>query len=259
MNTETQTIRLPRPEYKGQNGFLPQFMDPEQITDQNLPDALERQLRFEFFLEHQKRDVPDFEAMEAEVDRKDDEASFNRQIESLKISHYEDLDKLYDMNMEEYAESLQEQYSTRDHTSQQQEIYEEERMAIVDLYETERARLQIRWHDRFEQLRHSYLQQLVPLGEARKNAAAEEERQRKLLEKMFPQSKEDFDSKPTETKLRAARFLVADPARQERLLNDYGWAWRQVQPLIDIFKKDVSGRNFFQASFLTFLLDGLCF
>ncbi|PPQ85259.1 hypothetical protein CVT25_010032 [Psilocybe cyanescens] len=77
MNTETQTIRLPMPEYKGQNGFLQQFMDPEQITDQNLP-VLERQLRFEFFLEHQKRDVPDFEAMEAEVDRKDYEASLNK-------------------------------------------------------------------------------------------------------------------------------------------------------------------------------------
>ncbi|PPQ85249.1 hypothetical protein CVT25_010022 [Psilocybe cyanescens] len=135
-----------------------------------------------------------FEAMEAEVDRKDDEASFNKQLESLKISHYEDLEKLYDMNMEEYADSLQEQYLTRDHTSQQQEIYEEQRMAIVA---------------------------------------------RKLLEKMFPLLKEDFDSKPMETTLRTGRFLVANPARQGRLLNNYGWAWRQVQPLIDIFKKDM--------------------
>ncbi|PPQ85260.1 hypothetical protein CVT25_010033 [Psilocybe cyanescens] len=55
---------------------------------------------------------------------------------------------------------------------------------------------------------------------------------------MVPLSKADFNSKRTETKLRAGIFLVADPARQERLLNDYGWACRQVQPLIDIFKKD---------------------
>ncbi|PPQ93033.1 hypothetical protein CVT25_006207 [Psilocybe cyanescens] len=110
---------------------------------------------------------------------------------------------------------------------------------MQDLYETERARLQIRWYDRFKQLHHSYVQQLVPLGDARKNAVVEEERQRKLLEKMIPLSKEDFDSKRTETKLRAARFLVADSARQERLLNDYGWALRQVQLLIDIFNKDM--------------------
>ncbi len=57
---------------------------------------------------------------------------------------------------------------------------------------------------------------------------------------MFPQSKEQFESKPNDVKIRVARFLVADPVRQEKMLNDYQWAWRQVKPLMDIFTKDVS-------------------
>jgi len=57
---------------------------------------------------------------------------------------------------------------------------------------------------------------------------------------MFPQSKDDFYNKPNDVRVRAARFLVADPARQERMLSEFQWAWRQVKPLQDIFSKDVS-------------------
>jgi len=57
---------------------------------------------------------------------------------------------------------------------------------------------------------------------------------------MFPQSKEDFKTKPNDVKIRAARFLCADRAKQEKMLTDYQWAWRQVKPLQDVFAKDVS-------------------
>jgi len=57
---------------------------------------------------------------------------------------------------------------------------------------------------------------------------------------MFPQSKGQFGSKPNDAKIRVARFLVADPMRQEKMLGDFQWAWRQVKPLMDIFTKDVS-------------------
>ena len=57
---------------------------------------------------------------------------------------------------------------------------------------------------------------------------------------MFPQSKEDFKTKPNEVKLRTARFLGADAAKKERMMAEFGWAWRQTKLLQDIFTKDVS-------------------
>lgn len=62
---------------------------------------------------------------------------------------------------------------------------------------------------------------------------------RRQREQIFPQSKEEFNTKANDIKLRVARFLVADPARQEKMLSDYNWAWRQVKPLQDVFVKDV--------------------
>lgn len=64
MTSETKIFRFPKAEYAGKNGFLSQLTDPAHITDENLDDALERQRRFEFFLEHQKRDVPEWVSLQ---------------------------------------------------------------------------------------------------------------------------------------------------------------------------------------------------
>lgn len=70
---------------------------------------------------------------------------------------------------------------------------------------------------------------------------------RKKREQFFPQSKDDFYSKPADVRIRASRFLIADYSKQEKMMNEFGWAHRQVKPLQDIFKQDV--RFFFELYF----------
>lgn len=101
------------------------------------------------------------------------------------------------------------------------------------LYDYSKNTVRREWKDTYEQVRHSYLTQFLALKDSKQKL-------QRAREQMFPQSKEDFNSKNKDIQLRAARFLVATPAQQERSVNEFGWAWRQVQPLLDIFKKDVS-------------------
>jgi len=39
---------------------------------------------------------------------------------------------------------------------------------------------------------------------------------------------------------RVARLLTSDRYKQETIMNEFGWAWRQVQPLKEVFDKNVS-------------------
>ena len=99
---------------------------------------------------------------------------------------------------------------------------------------------EIEWQNDYEETRYTYIYQLLALTKQRKELEALEEEMRKRREQLFPLSFDDFKGKPKDVQLRAARFLVADLAKQEKMLSEFNWAWRQVQPLKDIFTKDVS-------------------
>ena len=83
-------------------------------------------------------------------------------------------------------------------------------------------------------IRHSHLSVLLPL-------------QKQLLElnRQFPETLEAYQAMEKnnhDAQLKVARFLMASGQtdRQEKMLTESGWAWRQVQPLLNIFKENVS-------------------
>ena len=102
--------------------------------------------------------------------------------------------------------------------------------------------MEIEWQDDYEAARYTYISQYLILTKQRNDIETHEEEMRKRREQMFPTSFEDFKGKARDIQLRAARFLVADNAKQERMLSEFNWAWRQVQPLKDVFAQNV--RNF---------------
>ena len=103
--------------------------------------------------------------------------------------------------------------------------------------------MEIEWQDDYEAARYTYISQYLVLAKQRNDIETHEEEMRKRREQMFPISFEDFKGKARDIQLRAARFLVADNAKQERMLSEFNWAWRQVQPLKDVFAQSV--RNFY--------------
>ena len=99
--------------------------------------------------------------------------------------------------------------------------------------------MELEWQDDYEAARYTYISQYLALLKQKNELESREEDTRKRREQMFPSSFEDFKGKPRDIQLRAARFLVADVQKQEKMLSEFNWAWRQVQPLKDIFIKDV--------------------
>jgi hypothetical protein len=104
------------------------------------------------------------------------------------------------------------------------------------------------WEDSIARLRHSHLQHVNFLRKSYHDLEqeieaqmAKEEAERKVQEAQFPKSIEDFYMKPKDVQHRAARFLLlTDSAKQEKTLSEFGWAWRQVKPLLDEMEGNVS-------------------
>ena len=68
-----------------------------------------------------------------------------------------------------------------------------------------------------------------------------EEASRKRREVQFPQSAAEYNTiHDKELQQRIARFLTSDAIVQDAMLNEYGWEWKQVQGLKEIYLKDVS-------------------
>lgn len=100
--------------------------------------------------------------------------------------------------------------------------------------------IEMEWQDDYEAARYTYLSQFLALVKQQNEIEIREEEMRKRREQMFPTSSEEFHGKAKDIQLRAARFLVADAVKQEKMMTEFNWAWRQVKPLKDDFIKDVS-------------------
>ena len=89
---------------------------------------------------------------------------------------------------------------------------------------------QLEWDDAASRIRYAHLRTLLPL-------------QKKLvgLSSRFPESLDAYHAlyNNQDMQLKVARFLVAGNMK-DAMLSDFGWAWRQVKPLIDVFDNDVS-------------------
>lgn len=56
---------------------------------------------------------------------------------------------------------------------------------------------------------------------------------------MFPLTLEEFKSKPRDIQIRVATFLDADHIKQDQMMTQFSWAWRQVDGLVREFKENV--------------------
>ncbi|KAH9481322.1 hypothetical protein JR316_0005844 [Psilocybe cubensis] len=241
---------MAKAEYIGKDGFHSRMVEKNEdiATDRyKLGDVFEKQRRFEGFLEHQKRDVPDFETMADEVSREANSESFQKEIDELKAAHAKDLEHLYDFNANEYKESIRMQYMAQDCTCQDPEAYEIERAAIADLFEAERQGLVSTWANRHEQLRHAYVTALLDLQNNKISAAQDEYRNKLTLERAFPLSIIDFHTKPEDFKYRIAVFLTSDETKKTEIKKQQQWNEEEVKNLCNLYKTDVrdhcSGRS----------------
>lgn len=79
---------------------------------------------------------------------------------------------------------------------------------------------------------------IMPLLARRNDLLRKEAAEQRRLEAQFPRSIEGYRAmKHDDLQRRVARFLTSD--RKDALLDKYGWAWRQTEPLIQEFDSNV--------------------
>ncbi|KAF9038186.1 hypothetical protein BJ165DRAFT_426223 [Panaeolus papilionaceus] len=239
-----QTLpRLPNPRYieHKANGFVDfddtPFTDTtelggEDVHGPHLDKALDQWRYAQFVLKWKGRPVPDFETMKAEVEKTITGEDVKKKIAELEQDHIQDLERLYDMQAKEYIRELEDVYLSRDDGEYKKRDGEEQtgEQKNLETFLNGSMRQQLmmqRLLSDHSHLRYNHLHRVNEL------LYDEKERMKK-----FPADIDDFKSRPKDVQVRVARYLVADRQRQERYLNEFGWVWRQTQPLVECFKKD---------------------
>lgn len=102
-----------------------------------------------------------------------------------------------------------------------------------------------------ERFRYEHLQVMMPLYKRRVELERSEEEDRINRAARFPLSSQEYRAiEVRAAQLRVAHFLMHDESKREQMRTESRWAWRQTQPLIDEYRKDVSIRCSHPDSFL---------
>ncbi|KAG2064438.1 hypothetical protein BDR04DRAFT_1235099 [Suillus decipiens] len=171
-------------------------------------------------------------------------------ITELRRQHQEDIELLTAFQAAEYRQEVLSRYNCIDDSimgvDTEDLIQVDYLAAINELYNDARPmkRFQHDMDDALSQIRYNYLKSLLPLLTQRRTLKSREARIRRQRDMQFPRSIEEYHNIPErDIQLRIARFLQLSTSEQEKMMSDYGWAWRMVTPLISAFKTNEGFKN----------------
>ncbi|KAG1841242.1 hypothetical protein DFJ58DRAFT_808899 [Suillus subalutaceus] len=168
-------------------------------------------------------------------------------IKELKRQHQEDIELLTAFQAAEYRQEVLNRYNCIDDSMMgvdtEDLIQVDYLAALNELYNDARPmkRFQHDMDDALSQIRYNYLKSLLPLLTQRRTLKSRETHIRRQRDAQFPQSIEEYHNIPErDIQLRIARFLLRSSSEQEKMMGDYGWVWRAVNPLVSAFKANGS-------------------
>ncbi|KAF8994595.1 hypothetical protein BDQ17DRAFT_1251623 [Cyathus striatus] len=236
---KAELYKLPE-EFKGKKN-IPLKSTPE------LEEVFRRHNKAMYVLTEKDRLIPSIEEMEHDLNEPEDSAYWKKQIEEAQKEHEEDLDRLYVYHTQHWYQDQMDQYHSYSPEFDDNPVDDTQKME-VDGDDDGKAvpELILEYADNFESLRYTHLARLVYLEAQYNKLREEEERIRKERDAHFPQTIDEYYEKDTDAQLRVAKFLRLDgdgpsgKSRQEKMMGEFGWAWRQVEPLLQAFKSNVS-------------------
>lgn len=94
--------------------------------------------------------------------------------------------------------------------------------------------------DALSTLRYTHLKTLVHLIKRRNMLKSQDKATRQRRDAWFPQTLQQYRGiTERDVQLRVARFLTSTSTEQERMMDEFGWAHRAVQPLQLVYKSNV--------------------
>ncbi|TDL23810.1 hypothetical protein BD410DRAFT_827663 [Rickenella mellea] len=228
--------------YRNKNGFA-QFpiSSPAVKTEAEAADCYDLA---HFVLEEMGTYFPTREKMKELSETPQTLASVKDRIARLTEDYQRDLAKLYAYCVQEQRMDMNDWYLQVDDVKYFDELPSDD--AWREYYENLEA-FHRRWsqvqgssiRNTIEQFRYEHLQTILPLYKQRGILERAEEEARINRAARFPQSLSEYRSMDLKAaQVRIARFLMADPAKKEMMMTESRWAWRQTQPFVEEY-----GRN----------------
>lgn len=244
-------LRQPKEANKGKNGFRERHIPLHSTNPDDL--AISRHHFAQYVLASKgSYNGPSLKDLKATPNAAPVEtlATVDEKIKDLKRQHQEDIELLTAFHAAEYRQEVLSRYNCLDDSMMgvdKEDLAQVDYLAALDeLYNDARPmkRFQHDMDDALSQIRYGYLKSLLPLFSQYRTLKARETRTRRQRDAWFPQSIEDYHNiSERDTQLRFARFLLCSTSDQEKMMNDYGWAWRAVNPLISAFKTNEGFKN----------------
>ncbi|KAF5332087.1 hypothetical protein D9611_008123 [Ephemerocybe angulata] len=235
-NVSAPPLRQPKQQYLGKNGFEVRFND-EPVTDNGLAHALNRHRAANHTLQTKGRPIPSLQKMQQMASVIATPSTIRERIKELQEEHLDELSELYDHHADDYEQDANRFYSSIDDDTQYDSykrlegFYEQHQHTLAKTSPLLNA---------YNEIRHIYLTRLLELQRDLKGAEEREATVMRAETAHFPRSSVEFRNATRPVQTRVARFLVADKPTQEKMLDEFGWAWRATEPLMAEFTKDAT-------------------
>jgi len=94
--------------------------------------------------------------------------------------------------------------------------------------------------DALSTLRYTHLKTLTHLIARRNALKAQDQTARQKRDQWFPQTTQQYHQiTERDVQLRVARFLTSSATDQEKMMDEFKWPYRAVQPLLTAYKSNV--------------------
>ncbi|KAH7885676.1 hypothetical protein F5I97DRAFT_1874301 [Phlebopus sp. FC_14] len=248
-NTNRANLRQPDPGFKGRNGFRESHIP----VDKDHPDdiTLRNHRLAQYVLSHKGSYLPSPDALrdlgKTNAPPVDTVANVEAKIKEIKAQHAKDLECLFAFQAAEYHQEVLDHqrcfddsdYMVIDESYPSQVEFREELFAL-DKRMRQMSRFKRDMDDGLSMLRYTHLKTLLPLIQKRNALKAREQLARKQRDARFPQTVEEYRQIPErDVRLRIARFLSSSDMEQERMMQEFQWAYRGVQRLLSTYKSSM--------------------
>ncbi|KAF9440735.1 hypothetical protein P691DRAFT_740020 [Macrolepiota fuliginosa MF-IS2] len=209
----------------------PQKSAKDLAQDRERSSSLDKHRAAMFVLTQKDRPIPSLQEMKDDL-AKDDLTSIKDRIVTAKTDHKSNLERMYAAHAEEYLDDQRLRRESREEYARQPDS--SSRLAE---WSEKRDPLSVDHHYLFalgttitnERLRHTA--HLYQLELTRKDIETRIDEERRRRDAQFPLSLAEFQAKPRDIQIRIATWLSADNIKKERMMNEFGWVWRQTKSL----------------------------
>ncbi|KAF5362384.1 hypothetical protein D9756_002773 [Leucocoprinus leucothites] len=201
-----------------------------------------------FVLTQKDRPIPSLQEMKDDLE-KDELTSIKERIANAKVNHRANLERIYAAHAEDYLDDQRLRRESRGEYIQGQFDGESMSSKLAEWSEKRDPLASIDHHYEASLKRSvaaecaRYASVIVDLSAKKYEIEQRLEEERRQRDAAFPLTLEEFHSKPRDIQIRVANFLSSDGIKREKMMSEFGWAWRQVTPLIREFETNEEFQN----------------